>query len=112
MLISMYFNEPREIYETRCGVNYLREILDEKLEEGGGKCELGSITRAANLLNAIQCEIGKEARERGIKYDNAHRAYLDRLDELKKTDPVLSEQIQVMKANDDGTPRPHLDFDL
>ena len=103
--MTIYMNIPKkDIKEFREGLDYLTYLTGKEFSDPTkGHCNVAQFYSACNVLHRLRDAVEEDNRERFERYNKASKEYHDRLDELRRTDPVLSASFEAMKENDDGS---------
>lgn len=93
-----------EVKEFHDGLDFLTYLMGKEFTNPAKEYyNVTQFNAACNVLHRIRDEAAKEDREMRDRYNKASKEYHDRLDELRRTDPVLSASFEAMKENDDGS---------
>lgn len=102
--MTIYMSIPKEeIKEFHDGLDFLTYFMGKEFTNPAKEYyNVTQFNAACNVLHRIRDEATKEDREMRGRYNKASKEYHDRLDELRRTDPVLSASLEAMKINGDG----------
>ena len=93
-----------EVKEFHDGLDFLTYLMGKEFTNPAKEYyNVTQFNAACNVLHRIRDEAAKGGREMREKYNKASKEYHGRLDELRRTDPVLSASFEAMKENDDGS---------
>lgn len=93
-----------EVKEFHDGLDFLTYLMGKEFTNPAKEYyNVTQFNAACNVLHRIRDEAAKGDREMREKYNKASKEYHDRLDELRRTDPVLSASLEAMKTNGDGS---------
>lgn len=101
--MTIYMSIPtEEIKEFHDGLDFLTYLMGKEFTNPAKEYyNVAQFNAAYNVLHRIRDAAEESDKERRERYKKASKEHHDRLDELIRTDPVLSASLEAMKINGD-----------